>query len=234
MAVDQVQNNTTLTQNTDYNYSNGILQTAKNLGISLDDMYIRDSEGNIIGIDMLKFRQAVKELKEGKYLASNEAEHDTFVKGAANTSDPVEQVKKANNYRNEISSDYKDASNKYKKYMSFDTTKTEEEAELAGMWNDVKESQFRLTKTGTSNQTVIEGLSAFISDLTKAVNASKNYENSKETAEFKETAFSLETEQDVYDVKNHIEVYEDNLFTNNPFMKSAFETFDNEDEEVAV
>ena len=43
----------------------------------------------------------------------------------------------------------------------------------------------------------------------------------------------METTRDIEDKNNLIEVYEANIFNSNPF-KSAFETFTEEDEQIAV
>lgn len=234
MAVDQVQgqNYTNQPKNNSADYANSLIKKAENMGITIP--YKEDGS-----IDLVALRNEInKQKREESAKAVSTSESDEFVTTAAGITDTVENIKKAEDYKDTISSEYKDEAVKYKKYMNFNAGVTSQEVKLEKMWNEVKESEFRLTKTGTTNQTVIEGLSSFIQKLTGAVEATKDYQASQAISSSKETVFSFETEQDILDTKNKIETHEaeaeDNILGNNPFMKSAFETSEYEYEEMAV
>lgn len=234
MPVDQIQGTGFQNQqkSNPADFSKTLLKKAEQFGITIP--YKEDGS-----IDIVTLQSEInKHKREESTQTVSSSKADEFVTTNAGIKDTVENTKKAENYKNTISSEYKNEAAKYKQYMNFNAGTTTQETELEKLWNEVKESEFRLTKTGTTNQTVIEGLSSFIQKLTGVVEATKNYEASNENADKKESAFSIETQQDIQNTKNKIEAHEaeaeDNILGNNPFMKSAFETSEYEYEEMAV
>lgn len=234
MATEQIQGPgyNTPPQNNYSDYTSRMQREAEKYGIT-----IPVKEDGSIDLALLK-REIDKQKRSENSVSMTTSESDEFVTTKAGITDTVKNTKKAENCKDTISSEYKNEALKYEKYMNFNTTETTQETELQQLWNDVKESEFRLTKIGTTNQTVIEGLSSFIQKLTGAVEASKDYQASVAEGAKEETVFSLETQQDIQNTKNKIEAHEadaeDNILGNNPFMKSAFETSEYEKEEMAV
>lgn len=228
MALEQLQGTTYQYQskNSSIDFSSSIMKKAESLGITIP--YNEDGTVNIATLQ----NKINKQKRDEDTDSISSTKTDEFVTTTSGTKDTAENAKKAESYKDTITSKFKNEAVKYQKYMNAET----EDTELAKLWNEVKESEFRLTKTGTTNQTIIEGLSSFIQKLTGAVEATKDYQSTNTNADIKETAFSLETKQDIQNAKNKIEAHkaeaDDNILGNNPFMKSAFET--SEYEEVAV
>lgn len=203
MTVDQLQGTNYSNQQKSNAADSLLIKKAESLGITIP--YKEDGS-----VDLITLRNKINKAQwENENEEASLAEGDEFVESNSVATDTAENIKKAENYKDTISSEYKKASSKYKKYMNFNSGITSKEAELEKLWKDVKESEFRLTKTGTSNQTVIEGLSSFIQKITGAVEATKEYQASEAAS----SQNSLGAEQDNL-----------SILGNNPFMKSALKT----------
>lgn len=214
--------------------NNPIITKALELGINVEAYYTYNENNECTGIDTLKLNAAIQEAMQVQNLEGNKNgyQDDTFEITTGAEKKTEEEIKtEAKNSQNNIDTAYTEAAVKYADSLNQKAKSTSEEGKLTSHWDSLQAEAYKLTSSTTSNTTVLEGVKEFITNLTNLINTTKNYNAEKENE--KESSLSLETAGDIEDKNNTIEVYEANIFTSNPF-KSAFETFIEEDEEIAV
>lgn len=214
--------------------NNPIITKALELGINVEAYYTYNENNECTGIDTVKLNTAIQEAMQVQNLQSNKNgyQDDTFEITTGAEKKTEEEIKtEAKNSQNNIDTAYTEAAVKYADSLNQKAKSTSEEGKLTSQWDSLQAEAYKLTSSTTSNTTVLEGVKEFITNLTNLINTTKNYNAEKENE--KESSLSLETAGDIEDKNNTIEVYEANIFTSNPF-KSAFETFMEEDEEIAV
>ena len=212
--------------------NNPIVSKALELGINVEAYYIYDENYECIGVDTVKLNAAIKKAMQIQTQQNNKNEEDTFEKEPdTESSDKANINTEAKNLQNNIDKAYTEAVIKYARSLDEDALSTSKEGKLSDEWEAIKADNYKLTSSTTSNTTVLEGVKEFVTNLTNLINSTKNYNAEKETE--KDSYFSLETIRDIEDKNNAIEVYGTNIFNSNPF-KSAFETFIEEEDEIAV
>ena len=214
--------------------NNPIITKALELGINVEAYYTYNENNECTGIDTVKLNAAIQEAMQVQNLQSNKNgyQDDTFEITTGAEKKTEEEIKtEAKNSQNNIDTAYTEAAVKYADSLNQKAKSTSEEGKLTSQWDSLQAEAYKLTSSTISNTTVLEGVKEFITNLTNLINTTKNYNAEKENE--KESSLSLETAGDIEDKNNTIEVYEANIFTSNPF-KSAFETFIEEDEEIAV
>ncbi len=234
MGVDGITNNTTTTTNTDQSTRRN---SSSQNGIDMKDFYIYDEEGNIIGIDSAKLAAAQNEARiasemQGVQMASMQIEQDTFIREAQEEATRnAEEAEEAEDAQTDITGTIDDV-NAYINYQE------SQGLDLAGYSSeyeqDVVELQRlaeELTKASASNTTVINGSAVFVSRAQDVEEQGKTItEQIKENENAEATA-----DADKYNEIYNLETYEtENFFTNNPFMESAFNTSDIEEEDTVA
>ncbi len=224
---------TNLTRNKDIGNTNSLILKAKQLGINLEGYYTYNDQNELSGINSAKLNAAIIEAMklEAEKNSNSNLQTDSFTKAVEGETDKNIEKVEAKSSKKEIDNEYSDALIKYARTINDDAYSTTEEGQLAEEWRDIKAEVEKLTSSTAPNTTVLEGVKEFIVNLTGLVNKTKNYNAEKEDA--KESSLTLETVGDIEDKNNAIKVYQTNIFSSNPF-KSAFETFLEEEEQVAV
>ena len=206
---------------TDYNSDR---DEGKRYGISMSSFYKIDENGNRV-FDIEGYLNAIDEAK-AKNAENTEAEAgqtDSFQR----TSDVNGSSKKATQEtkiaQETIDEEYEEAVEGY--YNSFYNADLNQEAskDAEQAWDEVHEKEKDLTKIGLTSATIIAGVSDFVNLIGKAVAATNTIMETKEK-EKEETSITLETEAESDDTS-------DNTYAYNPFMASAYETSDIEEEE---
>lgn len=212
--------------------NNPFVQKAAELGINIQAFYIYNEENECIGVDTVKLNAAIQEASSKKSANSQNTnnELDSFTPSIEKNNE-VDKKEKAKDFQKIINDEYTDAALKYADSLNQHAISTTKEGKLTDEWDAIKADANKLTSSTIANTTVLEGVKEFITSLTNLINTTKNYKAEKDTE--KESSFSMETTRDIEDKNNLIEVYEANIFNSNPF-KSAFETFTEEDEQIAV
>lgn len=192
---------------------NNYLGLAASLGLNLDGFYDVDKDGNKV-LNMAKLMEAIKKAQEKKNSETTESagQADTFSKTATAADGTKTEAAQAKTEQEKIDEEYTKAFIEYYQTLNTSSNASEEEKAAASSWADIKDMLFNLTKTGVTNATVIAGVSEFTSKLdtaVKATQAANNEEPSEEEAE-------------------------DDIFANNPFFQSAYETTVFEEEEIAA
>ena len=212
---------------------NYLVSKAQSLGINIEEYYIYDENNECIGIDTAKLNTAVQEAMKTEQAKkeNNQYQDDSFERTETTSAYTIEETdSKAKSSKNTIDEEYRNAAVKYAQSINLNAESISEEGKLVKQWEEIESDANKLTSATASNTTVLEGVKEFITTLTGLINDTKNY---KAKEDEKESNISLETERDIQDKNNDIEVYGTNFFTDNPF-KSALETFDIEEDDVAV
>ena len=213
---------------------------AASLGLKFDDsFYTTDANGNKV-LDMAKVKEAIEKAQAKENLQSGGAgQADTFTRTSGAYAGTKTEAAQAQTEQERINEEYDKAIVEYYDQLSAADQTTEEGRRAAELWASAMDMQYNLTKTGVTNATVIAGASDAIGEMEKAVAATKAAieANGNETEE--ETAFSVQSQQDIEDSQNEVEVYaqysEENFFANNPFLNSAYDTsVVEEDETIAA
>lgn len=211
------------------NSESSILSQASALGLNLDGFYDVDKDGNKV-LNMSKLLEAIKKAEDKKGGETTEAagQADTFTKTTTSVYGTKTEAQQAKTEQEKIDEEYTKAFIEYYQTLNTSANANEEDRKAVAAWAEVKDMQYDLTKTGVTNATVIAGASDFITKLETAVDATEaaNEANSNETEV--ETTFSFDTQEDIENSQNEVEVYaqnaEDDFFANNPFFESAYST----------
>lgn len=214
--------------------NNPLVIRAQELGINVEAYYVYNDKNECTGVDNVKLNAAIQEAMQAQTTAidNNKFEYDSFE--FTKTDDVYTSElndKEAKSSQKTIDNEYTNAALKYAQSLDPDALSTSEEGRLVNQWETIEADANKLTSFTAPNTTVLEGVKEFITNLTGLINSTKHYNASKDIE--KESCVSIDTTRDIEDKNNNIEVYETNIFTSNPF-KSAVETFDYEDEELAV
>ncbi len=214
--------------------NNPLVIRAQELGINVEAYYVYNDKNECTGVDNVKLNAAIQEAMQAQTTAidNNKFEYDSFE--FTKTDDVYTSElndKEAKSSQKTIDNEYTNAALKYAQSLDPDALSTSEEGRLVNQWETIEADANKLTSFTAPNTTVLEGVKEFIANLTGLINSTKHYNASKDIE--KESCVSIDTTRDIEDKNNNIEVYETNIFTSNPF-KSAVETFDYEDEELAV
>ena len=214
--------------------NNPLVIRAQELGINVEAYYVYNDKNECIGVDNVKLNAAIQEAMQAQTTAidNNKFEYDSFE--FTKTDDVYTSElndKEAKSSQKTIDNEYTNAALKYAQSLDPDALSTSEEGRLVNQWEAIEADANKLTSFTAPNTTVLEGVKEFITNLSGLINSTKHYNASKDIQ--KESSVSIDTTRDIEDKNNNIEVYETNIFTSNPF-KSAVETFDYEDEELAV
>lgn len=214
--------------------NNPLVIRAQELGINVEAYYVYNDKNECTGVDNVKLNAAIQEAMQAQTTAidNNKFEYDSFE--FTKTDDVYTSElndKEAKSSQKTIDNEYTNAALKYAQSLDPDALSTSEEGRLVNQWETIEADANKLTSFTAPNTTVLEGVKEFITNLTGLINSTKHYNVSKDIE--KESCVSIDTTRDIEDKNNNIEVYETNIFTSNPF-KSAVETFDYEDEELAV
>ena len=201
--------------NTPGGNENNYLNQAAALGLNLDGFYDVDKDGNKV-LNMAKLLEAIKKAEEKKNGETTEAagQADTFSKTATAADGTKTEAAQAKTEQEKIDEEYTKAFIEYYQTLNTTADASEEEKAAAASWADIKDMLFNLTKTGVTNATVIAGASEFASKLDAAVKSTEAANNEEPSEE--------ETEDDI--------------FANNPFFQSAYETtvFEEDEEKIAA
>ena len=214
--------------------NNPLVIRAQELGINVEAYYVYNDKNECIGVDNVKLNAAIQEAMQAQTTAidNNKFEYDSFEFTKTDDVDTVELAdKEAKSSQKTIDNEYTDAALKYAQSLDPNALSTSEEGRLVNQWEAIEADANKLTSFTAPNTTVLEGVKEFITNLSGLINSTKHYNASTDIQ--KESSVSIDTTRDIEDRNNNIEVYETNIFTSNPF-KSAVETFDYEDEELAV
>ena len=194
---------------------NNYLGLAATLGINLEGFYDVDANGNKV-LNMAKLMEAIKEAEAKKKGETTEAagQADTFSRTTTTVNGTKTEAAQAKTEQEKIDEEYTKAFIEYYQSLNTAADASEEEKAAASSWADVKDMLFNLTKTGVTNATVIAGASEFVSKLDTAVKATAEANDEQPNEE--ETA--------------------DDIFANNPFFQSAYDTtlFEEEEETIAA
>ncbi|MBQ8636093.1 hypothetical protein IJ425_08085 [bacterium] len=202
-----------------FGQGNGFESRAQMLGINIDGFYETNGDGEKV-LNVAKLMQAINEA-ESKTTQKDEekaGQTDAFVKSTVENKEETKEVKSE---KETIEKEYENAYTNFYKQMDAASHAEQQSKETADAWAEIKDMQFNLTKKGVSNATVIAGASEFITKLEDAIAATKA--ELKETEKYSAYDFTVDAQSD-----------EDaDLFKNNPFITSAFETSKKE-KEIAV
>lgn len=194
---------------------------AKMLGINVDSFYEIDANGEKV-INTAKLMQAIAAAESATSTkdAENASQSDSFVK--TNSEDKnIKEEKEVKTEKETIEEEYETAYKNFYAEMNMANSENQQSKETADAWAEMKDMQFNLTKKGVTNATVIAGASEFISKLEETIAMTKA--ELKETEQYSAYDFTIDAQSD-----------EDaDLFKNNPFWASAFETSKKE-KEIAV
>ena len=225
--------------NTPGGNENNYLNQAAALGLNLDGFYDVDKDGNKV-LNMAKLLEAIKKAEAKKNGETTEAagQADTFTKTTNSVNGTKTEVEQAKTEQEKIDEEYTKAFIEYYQTLNTTSTANEENQKAVKAWAEVKDMQFDLTKTGVTNATVIAGASDFITKLETAIDATTTAIEANGNETEVETTFSMDTQADIENSKNDVEVYaedaENDFFSNNPFFKSAYDTTIFEEEEIAA
>lgn len=224
---------------------NSQLKNVKDFCQNIQDYYIYDENGQIIGIDYQKmYNQNKNQIEEFKDLnvaitattadsfvsQINSVRQDAIIKAETAKKD----VKTSNKRFNEIQAQYFDIRNievssaELKKY----------EDDIKAQIYSIQEKRIDLTKSNSTSNNVIEASRDFQQKVKQLEEDIKTFNIQSKTEENKETVFSIESQEEKYNSKNEIKINDaeenaDDLLANNPFWKNATAIFEVE-EEVAV
>lgn len=225
--------------NTPSGNENNYLNQAAALGLNLDGFYDVDKDGNKV-LNMAKLLEAIKaaESKKNGETAEAAGQADTFSKTTTVVNGTKTETEQAKTEQEKIDEEYTKAFIEYYQTLNTTAAASEEDQKAARAWAEVKDMQFDLTKTGVTNATVIAGASDFITKLETAIDATTTAIEANGNETEVETTFSMDTQADIENSKNDVEVYaedaESDFFANNPFFKSAYDTTIFDEEEIAA
>lgn len=180
------------------------------------DYYIYNSNGEFIGIDYKNMYAQNPEMAEfvDKNISKSVTSQDSFVRAVAKTEEEYNNTQTAKKDNKTKLSSLIDLHTDTMAIDAYSATRTKEASELNVQIARLKIQQIDLTKSDSSAPVVIEASRHFQSKLRRLesdiVEFSKEVKNEKE--------------------ENDKIVYEPNYFDNNPFIASAIETTDYEDE----
>ena len=174
----------------------------------------------MLGLSIEEFYKTVEESKITKNNEEEVSQSDTFQKTTLEPKDKKE-TKEVKTEKETIEKEYETAYKGFYAEMNMANQGNQQSKETAEAWAEVKDMQFNLTKKGVTNATVIAGASEFIAKLEETIALTKA--ELKETEKYSAYDFTIDAQSD-----------EDaDLFKNNPFWASAFETSKKE-KEIAV
>ena len=202
-----------------FGQGNGFESRAQMLGIDIEGFYDINANGEKT-LNIGKLMQAISEAesKTNKQDEEKASQSDAFVK---TTTENKEETKEVKTEKETIENEYENAYNNFYKQMNTGAQTQDQSKETADAWAEIKDMQFNLTKKGVTNATVIAGASEFITKLEDAIAMTKA--ELEENKEYSIYNFTVDAQSD-----------EDaDLFANNPFMTSAFET-SKKDKELAI
>lgn len=179
-----------------------------------------EKKAKMLGLSIEEFYKTVEESKITKNNEEEVSQSDTFQKTTSEPKDKKE-TKEVKTEKETIEKEYETAYKGFYAEMNMANPENQQSQETADAWAEMKDMQFNLTKKGVTNATVIAGASEFITKLEETIAITKA--ELKETEKYSAYDFTIDAQSD-----------EDaDLFKNNPFWASAFETSKKE-KEIAV
>lgn len=213
-----------------------LISKAQNLGINVSKYCTYDEDGKLKEIDTASLNAEVAKVKQEKKSLEN-AEADSFCKSGNNKDTKLTEVDntKATTLKHSAENEYKNALMQYASTINNKADSTTEEGKVAEKWEELKAHSQKYIGVCSSNATVLEGAKDFISSIYKVVNDTKSTAEKQDRFE-KETALSVDSQEEISFKNNKLEVYDTkaedntNIFADT-YLKSAMKAFGIEVEE---
>lgn len=213
-----------------------LISKAQNLGINIGKYCTYDEDGKLKEIDTAALNAEVAKVKQEKKALEN-SEADSFSKNS-NAQDAKlteEDKSKATSLKHSAENEYKQALMQYANAINDKADSTTEEGKTAEKWEELKATSQKYLGVTSSNTTVLEGAKEFINSIYKVVNDTKSTIDKQDRFE-KETALSVDSQEEISFKDNKVEVYDteaedDTDVFADAYLKSAMKTFGIEVEE---
>lgn len=217
------------------------LKNAKDFCKNIEDYYIYNDDGQIVGIDYQKmYTQNKSKFEEFKDLniSINGSTEDSFVRQINNAQQDAADEETAKSDVNNSSKQLSDVQSQFSIVngtYNLSSSLTKEENELRAQILTLNEKKIDLTKSESSSGVIIESARDFQFKAKQLEADVIDFTKRAKSEEEKESALSSKTQQEIYNSKNEIKINDtDDILANNPFWKNAALTFDVEEEAEAV